>query len=73
MDGEVPTSVASWVRAYSNTDDGRAIMPQKAQPTVHGLPQGSTVPTSMRFVTMEDLARGRVKPEDLLANKVRVK
>lgn len=72
-DGDKQVSIPAWLGAYLQTNDGKALLPARRNPTSSSLNGGRPVGMSnpgARRVTPEDLARGRVSPEDLKEGKV---
>lgn len=70
-DKSVP--LTEWVPAYLQTDEGKALMPPKRNPTSDGLNGSEASTPGVRYVSREDMAAGRVSTADVLAGKVQVK
>ena len=65
--------LSDWVNAYLQTDEGKALMPPKRNPTSDGLNGGAAPVAGVRYVSREDMAAGRVNTADVLTGKVLVK
>jgi len=70
-DGENITTLMEYMTSFLQSDEGKAMIPQKPAPSLFGVPRGTSAPLAGKIrATQADLREGRIKTSDVLAGKV---